>query len=185
MTPDPLRGTLKRIDAMGAELKVLLARHETSSSRIITLEQSRARLGTLSLAQDELLGEALRAAELGLFRAAHVLVWAGFVDFLHEYLWRYHRSAIVAARPAWNLTSAQDLRDQTEYAVVEAGKVSGAYSKTVMKALHGLLNKRNECAHPSDYLPDLNGTLGYVSDVFGRIEFLLGKRTHDGSVERP
>ena len=175
MTPPSLRGTLARLDAMGVELKVLLARHEASPSRIITLEQSRDRLGSLSLAQDELFREALRATELGLFRAAHVLVWAGFVDFLHEHLWEAHRVVIATERPTWNLSSAQDLRDQTDYAVVEVGKVVGAYSKTVMKALHGLLNKRNECAHPSDYFPDLNGTLGYVSDVFARIEFLLGK----------
>jgi hypothetical protein len=41
-----------------------------------------------------------------------------------------------------------------------------------MKALHGLLNRRNECAHPSEYFPDLNQTLGYVSELFSRIEWL-------------
>ncbi len=37
------------------------------------------------------------------------------------------------------------------------------------KALKGLLTERNECAHPSDYEPDLNETLGYVSKVLKRV----------------
>ena len=45
-----------------------------------------------------------------------------------------------------------------------------------MKALHGLLNRRNECAHPSDYFPDLNETLGYLSELFQRIEYLERRR---------
>jgi hypothetical protein len=42
-------------------------------------------------------------------------------------------------------------------------------TKTQKKALHGLLNKRNECAHPSDFYPELNETLGYISELFQRI----------------
>jgi hypothetical protein len=41
-----------------------------------------------------------------------------------------------------------------------------------MKALHGLLSRRNECAHASDYFPDLNETLGYVVELFQRIAYL-------------
>jgi hypothetical protein len=56
--------------------------------------------------------------------------------------------------------------------VIEAGKEAGAYNRTTMKALHGLLNRRNECAHPSEYFPDLNETLGYVGELFKRIKQL-------------
>jgi hypothetical protein len=56
--------------------------------------------------------------------------------------------------------------------VIEAGKDAGAYSKTTMKALHGLLNRRNECAHPSEYFPDLNEALGYIGELFKRIKQL-------------
>jgi hypothetical protein len=41
-----------------------------------------------------------------------------------------------------------------------------------MKALHGLLNKRNECAHPSDFYPDMNGSLGYISELLSRVATL-------------
>jgi hypothetical protein len=44
-----------------------------------------------------------------------------------------------------------------------------------MKALHGLLNKRNECAHPSDFYPDMNGSLGYISELLSRVATLQTK----------
>jgi hypothetical protein len=64
--------------------------------------------------------------------------------------------------------SGDDRREHAEFQVIEAGKAS-AYSKTTMKALHGLLNRRNECAHPSEYFTDLNETLGYIGELFKRI----------------
>ncbi len=45
----------------------------------------------------------------------------------------------------------------------------------MMKALHGLLNKRNECAHPEDYYPSLNDTLGYLDEIFKRIGMLQSR----------
>jgi hypothetical protein len=52
------------------------------------------------------------------------------------------------------------------------GKPIGGYNKTTMKALHGLLNKRNECAQPSGYSPDLNRTLGFIGELVDRIKKL-------------
>lgn len=77
-----------------------------------------------------------------------------------------------AARPNWSVKSAEDLRDYTDYQVIEAAKELRLCNKTVMKALQGLLNKRNEAAHPSDYFPNMNETLGYISELFHRIERL-------------
>jgi hypothetical protein len=164
-----VRGVLRRVAELEVEAKALLATHEAASSRVVTLEGSYADLTGLSLDQDELFREGLRAVEEGLFRAAHVLAWAGFVDFLHEYLIPDHLTALQGVRPKWNLAAPEDLREWGEFAVVEAGKFAGAYNNTTMKALHGLLNRRNECAHPSEYFPDLNETLGYVGELFKRI----------------
>jgi hypothetical protein len=36
----------------------------------------------------------------------------------------------------------------------------------------GYLDRRNECAHPSDYFPDLNMTLAYITDLVDRIKRL-------------
>ncbi len=163
---------VRRVVALEVDAQRLLARHEAAPARRISLESSYGRLGKLSLRQDELFREALRAVEVGLFRASHVLAWSGFIDFLHVLIDAKGANAIAAARPAWMVRTAEDLRDHADFQVIELGRDLALYNKTVMKALHGLLNKRNEAAHPTDYFPDMNETLGYVSEIFHRIERL-------------
>jgi hypothetical protein len=163
---------LARVAALESEAQEALAGHEDALARVLTLQGSFARLAGLSLDQDQLFREALRAVEHRLFRAAHVLAWAGFIDYFHNFLIPGHAAALTAARPAWNLHSVDDLRDYADFQVIEAAKAAGIYKNTMMKALHGLLNRRNECAHPSDHAPDLNQTLGYISELFSRVEQL-------------
>jgi len=170
--PDAVRLLLDRIGKLDQDAKAILSTHEAASARVITLEKSYEDLGALSLDQDELFRESLRAVEAGLYRAAHVLAWAGFVDFLHHHLIPEHLEALRTAREKWKLNVAEDLRESGEFAVIEAGKAAGVYTHGKMKALHGLLNKRNECAHPSEYFPDLNEALGYVAELFKRIKEL-------------
>jgi hypothetical protein len=178
MTERLVDEALRRIAALEVDARRVLGVHEATPERVITLEQSYAELSVLSVDQDELFREALRAVELGLFRAAHVLGWAGFIDFLHNYLWDNFQTELAANRAKWKLSGAEDFREHTDFAVIETGKAINSYSKTPMKALHGLLNTRNECAHPSDFFPDLNDALGYLSSLFKRIAFLQGKLTN-------
>jgi hypothetical protein len=104
--------------------------------------------------------EALYRVEQGLYRPAYVSAWAAFIDYCHEWSTDNKRIGdMQAARAKWRLNVAADLRQQTDFAVFEAMHAAGLISKTVMKALHGLLNKRNECAHPEEYDPGLNDTL--------------------------
>jgi hypothetical protein len=171
-TPKQLARALRWVADLEADSRAILATHEASTDRILTLEGSYATLQNLSLDQDQIFRESLQALEAKLFQAAHVLAWAAFVDFLYGLLIPQHLVALQAARPKWNLSAPEDLRDWGEFAVIEAGKEANAYSKTTMKALHGLLNRRNECAHPSEYFPDLNETLGYIGELFKRIRQL-------------
>lgn len=171
-TPEPLAAALQWVAEFEAEARAILATHEASTDRILTLEGSYTALQDLSLDQEEIFRESLRALDAKLFQAAHVLAWAAFMDFLHNFLIPAHLTALKTARPKWPLRAPEDLRDWSEYGVIEAGKDAGAYSKTTMKALHGLLNRRNECAHPSEYFPDLNETLGYIGELFKRIKQL-------------
>jgi hypothetical protein len=165
-----LDAVLARVAALETEARTVLSAYEESPARVVTLQASYKRLSGLSLEQDELFREALRATEGGLFRAAHVLAWAGFIDFLHGFLLPAHAASLQAVRPAWKVGAPEDMREQADFQVIEAGKDAGVYTKTLMKALHGLLNRRNECAHPSEYFPDLNQTLGYISELFARVE---------------
>lgn len=169
---DAVQVVLGRLGELSEEANTILGTHEGAPARILTLEKSYANLGALSLDQDELFRESLRAVEAGLFRAAHVLAWAGFVDFLHDLLIPAYLTALQGERESWKLTAREDLREHSEFQVIEAAKVVGAFDKTMMKALHGLLNKRNECAHPTGFYPDLNESLGYVGELFKRIKKL-------------
>lgn len=164
---------LERLHRFEKDAHVILSKLETSKSRIVNLEATYKRLLCLSLNQDELFRQSLRCIENELFRAAHVMAWAGFVDFLDEKLASDGFVKLKSSRPNWTFSVIEDLREiSTEFARIDAAKVIGLSSKTEMKALHGLLNKRNECAHPSSYYPDLNETLGYISELLKRIEDL-------------
>lgn len=160
---------------LDSEAQRILATHEAAPARTISLEDSYKRLDGLSVDQDELFRESLRAVEAGLYRAAHVIAWAGFIDLLHAHVAADGFKAISATRPNWNARTTEDLREYADYQVIEAAKDGKFFNKTVMKALHGLLNKRNECAHPSEYYPDFNETLGYISELFQRVGYLRGK----------
>jgi hypothetical protein len=168
---------LARAEAFREEAHAVLGVHETSKSRVVLLEDTYDKLTGLSLKQDELFRQALRCVEHGLFRAAHVMAWSGCIDFLEERLATDGFKKLRAARPKWNLKSTEDLREQyTEYAIIEASTVSGLCNKNEKKALHGLLSKRNECAHPSSYSPELNDTLGYITELIQRIQNLQAKK---------
>ena len=148
----------------------------TSKSRIITLNQSYSELDKLTVQQDDLIRQALRCVQEELFRAAHVMAWAAFVDYLEEYAAENEFLMLNQARPNWNIIDIEDLKDRFgEHAIIEAMKVAKLITKGQMKDFHGLLSKRNECAHPSGYFPDLNQTLGYISEILSRIKNLQVK----------
>lgn len=169
-----LREILARIDNFHKEVHTLFQKYETSKSRIIDLSKTYKQLNTLSLRQDDLFRQALRCVEQGLFRAAHVMAWAAFMDFLEEKIKNKGFKKLHQAYPNWaKYTTIEELREYvSEYQLIDCTKKLNLCSKTQVKALHGLLNKRNECAHPSDFYPELNESLGYISELFQRISQL-------------
>jgi hypothetical protein len=175
-----LEGILARVRLFQREAHVVLSVHETAPSRVVILEETYRYLGGLSLSQDELIRQALRCVENQLYRAAHVMVWAGFMDFLEEKLASDGLKKLRAARPKWTIKSMEDLREYvSEHQLIEAARDIDLCRKNEMKALLGLLNKRNECAHPSDFYPGLNDSLGYISEILQRIETLRPRTVRD------
>jgi hypothetical protein len=169
---DLLKIFSEKITKFKRESKKILSTHETSNSRIITIEDSYKKLSQLSLKQDELIRQSLRCIEQELYRAAHVMAWASFMDFIEEKI-IIKISNLQKIRPKWNIKDLESLRENVpEYQIIEVLQVMGICSKTDTKAFHGLLNKRNECAHPSDYFPGLNQSLGYISEIIDRIKKL-------------
>jgi len=163
--------------AFRQEAHRLLSIHEESISRVVHLKKTYEDLGNLSVQQDDLFRQALRCCEKELYRAAHVMAWAAFMDFLELKLSSDGFKKLRVAYPSWNFKTIEDLREEvSEYQIIEATRKVGLCEKNQTKALQGLLNKRNECAHPSNFYPGLNETLGYISEVFQRIRTIQPKK---------
>jgi hypothetical protein len=167
---DELQHFWKQLNEFKKSADALLASHEASKSRTITIEETYETLHKLSIKQDELIKQSLRCIENALYRAAHVLCWAALMDYVEEELGKDSFRTLNSVRPVWKVKSLEDLRDiGSDFQIIDALRDCGRCSKTEEKALKGLLNKRNECAHPTDYFPDLNQTLGYLSETLNRI----------------
>lgn len=149
----------------------IFGKYESSPSRVIELAKTYKDLSGLSIQQDELFRQALRCVESELYRAAHVMAWTGFMDFLEQKIASDRFKELHSTYPAWSkYKTVEDLREYvSEYQIIEAARNIGLCTKSQTKALHGLLNKRNECAHPSKYYPQLNESLGYTSELLQRI----------------
>ena len=170
-----LREILTRIDTFQKEVHTLFQGYETSKSRIIDLSKTYAQLNTLSIRQDDLFRQALRCVEQELYRAAHVMAWAAFMDFLEDKIESKGFKILHKIYPNWvKYKTIEELREYiSEYQLIECAKKLKICSKTQEKAFKGLLNKRNECAHPSNFYPELNESLGYISELFQRISQLM------------
>lgn len=164
---------LARFAAFKDEAITLFASDERSVHRVISINQTYDRLTGLTVKQDDLLRQALRCVEVGAYRAAHVMAWSALVDLVQEKMASDGFVAVNAAMPKWHVTDLNDLRERfTEFACIDAARAGTILTKNQSKALHGLLSRRNECAHPSSYYPDLNQSLGYVSEVITRFDEL-------------
>jgi len=167
---------LRKARSFEHEAHEILAVHEAAPSRLVLLEDTYKKLTVLNLRQDDLLRQSLRCVENQLYRAAHVMAWAAFMDFLEEKLASDGLVKLRALRPSWKAASVEELRDTVvEFQLLEAARDLGLLGKTETKALQGLLSKRNECAHPSSYFPSMNETLGYVAEVLNRVGTLDGR----------
>jgi hypothetical protein len=166
-----VREVLRRVARAEREARRILATHEASVDRIITIEQTYDRVGKLSISQGDLLKQALRAIEHGLYRSAIVMAWAAFMDFAEEKLGEDGFVTLNAKYVKWKIANVEDLREKIpDFQIVTALKAVKLSTKTGEKTLQGLLGQRNESAHPSEFLPDINESLGFVSNVLQRIE---------------
>src|SRR2546428_7151939 len=144
---EAIQNLLGKTRAFAAEAHGLLGKHESSPSRVVQLDATYKKLTALSLKQDDLMRQSLRCLENELYRAAHVMAWAAFMDFFEEKLASDGLVRLRAVHPAWRASSVEELRDNVvEYQLLEVARDLGLCGKTETKALQGLLSNRNECA---------------------------------------
>jgi len=173
-----LENVVRRINLFVAEAHKILSAHEAAPSRAVLLDETYKELQELSLEQDELLRQALRCIENKLYRAAHILAWTALIDLVENILASDDFVKLKAVRPKWNTGSLEELREEvSEFQIIEACKDIKLINKSEMRVLQGFLSKRNLCAHPSDFFPDYNQTLGYVADILNMIKKIQKKHS--------
>jgi hypothetical protein len=168
---------LDSVRAFETEAHQILATEETSPSRVITIKATYEKLNNLSLKQDELFRQAIDCAKYGFYRAAYVLAWAGAVDVIFEVL-DVNFATLQAAKPDWKGADVHEMAEyKPEYDFVTVVKDLNLATKNQAKSLYGLLHRRNEAAHPTDYTPDINMTLGYISEVLDVVKRFKERQT--------
>lgn len=166
-----LRRILLRVKSFKDEAHRILSIHEAAPSRTVILDDTYKILKGLSLKQDELLRQALRCVENKLYRAAHILSWIALIDLIEVLLSSDGFKKLNSVRPNWNISSMDDFREKVpEFQIIEVCKDLKLITRGEMRVLHGYLSKRNLCAHPSNFFPDYNQTLGYISDILNMIQ---------------
>lgn len=144
----------------------ILAKYELSPQRAIVIEQTFRKLNALNSKQENLIRESLKCIEVKLFRASIVLAWSALIDFLEDLL----------LKNVYTSMTKDALQDKFgDSNIIDQFKSNGLFTTTQERAFRALLYKRNECAHPSSYIPDINQTLGYVAEVIERLRTLMSQ----------
>ena len=125
----------RRAQQFQAEARQIFAKFEESTARVISVQGTRKRIAGLSLQQNELLEQALKCVEFGIYRAAHVMAWSALVDLIEEKLASDGLVKIKTARPAWSkFATMEDIRENLpEYQLVEVTRDVGLMSKSEVK----------------------------------------------------
>jgi hypothetical protein len=172
-----LKQYLINVEKFTHDAHTILSTHESSiKSRAIILEDTLKKISDLSLRQDELFKEAIRCIENELYRASVVMAWNGFIDYFFEKIPQEDFQKIKKRNTNWKYDTIEKMIEyQSEYSIIEVMKSVDLISKTEMKTLHGFLNTRNKCGHPSDYFPDKNEAVGYLSSLINQIKMFKEK----------
>ena len=110
----------KRVKSFEDEAHEILSIHEEAPSRAVLLDASYKHLSGLSIKQDDLFRQSFRCVESNLFRAAHVMAWSVFMDFLEEKLAEDGLKKVRQTRPKWKASSIEELRENVpEYQLIE------------------------------------------------------------------
>lgn len=166
MTIELLPSLFKRIEQAEKEAHEILSTHEASKSRIIFLEGLLREIRSMPVDVETYFQESIKCLEVGCIRAGMVLAWSGLFEILAERLYSDKEAEIRSVRPKWKFKDLAELKEQfPESQILDVGKEVGVVKKAHLKVLQGHLATRNQCAHPTVYLPSLNVGIGYVDEL--------------------
>jgi hypothetical protein len=148
----------------------ILEIHEAAASRVVALTHSFKNLGGLPVDVAEYYRESLNALQVGCYRAAIVMSWAGFIHTVTEHMVSHHQAALITHYPKWDTGTTEELLESTpEAQILEAGKKITVFNNQTLNIYKGWLSTRNQSAHPTLYQPSRNVALGFVDAVIREV----------------
>jgi hypothetical protein len=119
--------------------------------------------------------EALRCLEIGAFRAAAIMVWAGAVSELHDAAMQHGLEEFEAAArtinpKAHSLKKTDDLQYYDDELLVRTMEKIGFLNRTQAGLLLQQLKRRNAYAHPSGVVPSIEEVRALIAELI-RIVF--------------
>lgn len=163
---DFIKDWQKRAALAEKEAHRILAAHEASRSRIIHLSSLLRQLSGAPVDVQEYFKESIKCLETGCTRAGMVMAWCGFFEIFAQSLLDKKDSAIRAKRSAWNYKDLAELKENiAEAQILDVAKDVSHIGKARLRILQGHLATRNQCAHPTLYVPSLNTGIGYIDEL--------------------
>ncbi len=148
------------------EAHEILARFESSTSKVVILKSLLRKLAPLPIDIRDYFGEAVSCLERQYVRAATVLVWAGFFQVFAEGLFAKHEAEIRMVRPKWSFRDLTEMKENyPESQILDVARDVKFISRGLLRVLQGHLATRNQCAHPTLYKPSMNSSIGYVDEM--------------------
>ncbi len=137
---------------------------ENSKSRIVSMHATKAKLESSSRYVRDLFSEAVSCLENENNRAAIVMSWSGFFFQFCKDFWE-HEQARLKGYNNWKITSLDELLERADGEVLTAAERLQFITARRRRGLDGRLSRRNDCAHPSPYIPNSNQAIGFVDEM--------------------
>ena len=161
-----LEDWLERARAAEREAHKILAAHEASRSRVVHLNSLLNQLAGVPVDIQEYFNESIRCLETGCIRAGMVMSWCGFFEIFSLSLLAQKETDIRSKRSAWKFKDLAELKENVaEAQILDVAKDVAYIGKARLRILQGHLATRNQCAHPTLYVPSLNTGIGYIDEL--------------------
>ena len=156
----------QRVEAAEREAHKILAAHEATRSRVVHLSSLLGQLSGAPVDIQEYFQESVKCLETGCTRAGMVMAWCGFFEIFALSLLMKKEADVRAKKAAWKFKDLAELKENVaEAQILDVAKEVSFIGKARLRVLQGHLATRNQCAHPTLYVPSLNTGIGYIDEL--------------------
>ncbi|MGH8195607.1 MAG: hypothetical protein ACREQ8_14585 [Woeseiaceae bacterium] len=171
---DHVKTWQQRARKFEVESHKLLAKYETSASRVVELNALIKSLSGLPVDVEGYFREAADCLQYGNLRAAIVMSWAGFFSVFMDSFYKTKNADIKAKYGSWDTASVEGLKESAaEGTLLVAARTLKFAKAGQIRIYDGQLSLRNQCAHPTLYSPTPNAAIGFVDQMVSQTRLYL------------